>query len=74
LERFNGIGFVLFNFDEPLLTRTTFHRSLDKSLLFIQWQFAGSLSGGSANADGNGGGSNASPINFFAVQSDENIT
>jgi hypothetical protein len=44
---------------------------LNKSLLFIWRQIARSLSCSLANTYRNGGGSKASPINFFTSQSDE---
>jgi hypothetical protein len=43
---------------------------LNESLLFIRRQIAGSLSGGFANPNRNGGGSKASPINFTCRHAD----
>jgi hypothetical protein len=67
-RRYNGIGFVLLRFDQPLLARATFHRALDESFLFIRRQIPRRLSGGFANPNRNRGSSKASPINFFPSQ------
>jgi len=67
-RRCNGVRFVLLSFSQPLLARATLHRSVNKSLLFIEWQIAGSMSGCSTNPNRNGGSSKASPINLFAFQ------
>ena len=67
---YNGVGFVLLRFDQPLLARATLHSSLDKSLLFIRGQIAGRLPRGWGNPNRNRGSSKPSPINFFTSQSD----
>jgi hypothetical protein len=70
---YGGISFVPLSFDQPLLTRTTFHRSLDESLLFIWRQIACRLSSGFANTYSDGGGSQTCPVNLkvFAPHSRE---
>ena len=63
-RRCNGIDSVLLSFDQPLLARTAFHGSLDKSFLFIQRQITRRLSRGATNPDRNGGSSKTGPINL----------
>ena len=70
-RRCNGIGFVPLSFSQSLLTRTTLHGSLDKTLSFIRRQIARRLSGRRTNPNRNGGSSKASPINFFMSQSEK---
>lgn len=73
-RRYNSVGFVLLRFDQPLLTRTTLHCSLNESLLFIWGQIARRLSRSLVDSNRNGGSPKPSPINFFTAHDGETLT